>query len=229
MDLDSYLTEENLRLVVVGAGASALTVGLSMLLRRSLGWLLGAVAPLLALFASSWLSWTDPIGEWVVAWLVVGLLAGLGYERVGGGPFVAPLLLLGGLGGVWLAVPENNPALVVAGLVVGLALFGRLSDPGVGWGLSVAAAWAVVLGARDTGWSFVGGLLCLSPLVAVGLRTTLLSSVRGRLAPWPWLVAGGGAVSFAAARWVGVAPDASWARVAVVGAAAGALALLVRR
>lgn len=219
----------NVRLLVIGAGGGALTVGLSMLLRRSPGWLLGAVAPPLALFASSWLSWTDPIGEWVVAWLVVGLLAGLGYERVGGGSFVAPLLLLGGLGGVWLAVPENNPALVVGGVVVGLALFGRLSDPGVGWGLSVAAAWAVVLGARDTGWSFVGGLLCLSPLVAVGLRTTVLSGVRGRLASWPWLVAGGGAVSFAAARWVGVAPDASWPRVVVVGAAAGALALLVRR
>lgn len=228
MDLDAYLTETNLRLVVIGAGAGALAVGLTMLLRRSPGWLVGAVAPVLALFASSW-SWTDPPGEWVVAWLVLGLLAGLGYERAGGGSFVAPLLLLGGLGGVWLAVPENNPALVVAGVVVGLALFGRLSDPGVGWGLSVAAAWAVVLGARDTGWSFVGGLLCLSPLVAVGLRTTLLSGVRGRLAPWPWLVAGGGAVSFAAARWVGVAPDASWARVVAVGGAAGALALLVRR
>lgn len=229
MELDGYLTETNLRLVAIGAGAGALTVGLSMLLRRSPGWLLGVMAPVLALFASSWLSWTDPIGEWVVAWLVVGLLAGLGYERVGGGSFVAPLLLLGGLGGVWLAVPENNPALVVAGTVVGLALFGRLSDPGVGWGLSVAAAWTVVLGARVTGWSFVGGLLCLSPLVAVGLRTTVVSRVRGRLAPWPWLVAGGGAVSFAAARWVGVAPDASWARVVVVSAAAGALALVVRR
>lgn len=229
MDLDGYLTEHNLRLLVVGAGAGALTVGLSMLLRRSPGWLLGAVAPVLALFGSSWMSWTDPSGEWAVSWLAVGLLAGLGYERVGGGSYVAPLLLLGGLGGVWLAVPENNPALVVAGAVVGLALFGRLSEPGVGWGLSVAAAWTVVLGARVTGWSFVGGLLCLSPLVAVGLRTTLLAGVRGRLVVWPWLVAGGGAVSFAAARWVGVAPDASWARVVVVGAAAGLLALIVRR
>lgn len=231
-DLGDYATEANLRLFVIGAGGAVLAAALLGLLRRSPGWVVGVAGPLVGLFGAGWLDWPvpDPSVEWLVATVVVGLSAGHGFESVrSSGPgFVAPLLLLGCAGGVWLAVPENNPVLVVAGGMVGLAVVGRVTDPGVGWGLSLAVAWSVVLGARVTGWSFVGGLLCLAPLVAVGLRSWL-RGVRGWFPAWPWLVVGGGAVSFAAARWVGVAPDATWARVGVVGVGAGAVAVVWRR
>lgn len=228
IEFSGYLTEANLRLVVLGAGGAVLAVALLGLLRRSPGWLVGVVAPGLGLFAAGSLDWPDPTVEWLASAVVVGLLAGHGYEQVRSSPPVAPLLLLATVGGVWLAVPENNPALVVAGGVVGLALAGRVTDPGVGWGLATAAAWPVLLGARPFGWSFVGGLLCLSPLVAVGLRSWV-RGVRGWLPAWPWLVIGGGAVSSAAARWVGVAPDATWTRVGVIAVLAGVVAVVWRR
>ncbi len=225
-DLGEYFTESNLRWFVIGAGSGALAAGLVDLLRRRPGWLVGVVAPVVAFFASGWLDWPDPQLSWVVAVVVVGLVAGHGFEQVrSAGPgFVPPLLLLGCAAGVWLAVPENDPALVVAGAVVGLAVVRRTGDPGIGWGLCLALAWSAALGARVTGWSFVGGLLSLAPLVAVGVRSWLpgLRHRRGVLPTWPWLVISGGAVSFAAARWVGVAPDATWSRVALVSVGAGA-------
>ncbi|WP_436796300.1 hypothetical protein [Actinospongicola halichondriae] len=135
---------------------------------------------------------------------------------------------MGAAAGVWLGVPENDPVLIVVGVIVGLLAVGRHRDAGVGWGLGLALAWTVVIGSVDTGWSFVGGLLCLSPLVAVALRP-LVPAPRFSLAAWPWVVVGAWSVSLVAARWVAVAPDATWTRVVAVGAGAAALGLVVRR
>lgn len=230
LELDEYLTASNLRVLLIGAGAGALSVGLLQLLRRPPAWLAGVAGPLLALAATGWWEWPDPSLERLVAVVVVGLVAGAGHERLraAGRSFVAPLVLVACAGGVWLAVPENDPVAAVAGVVAGLAVVGRATSPGVGYGLAAAVAWSVLLGGGAGDWPFVGGLLCLSPLVAVALLSVSPWRRRGCLPAWPWLAIGSAAVAFASARWIGVAPDATWLRVAVVGAGAAGLAVVTR-
>ena len=224
-----YVTEENLRYLIVGGGAGALAVAVVALFRGRVAWLAGWLGPMLALFAAGWWAWpTSQATEGrVVAVLVVGLVAGRGYEALAGARHVSVLALLIGLGGVYLATPETSQTVVMIGVVLGLALAGAAGAPGIGYGLGVGAAGAVLLGSLIAGDSFAGGLLCLSPLVAVAV----VDAARrpGPLPAWPWFVIGSGGVSFAAARWIGVAPDATVIRMAVVAVAAVALAALTRR
>ena len=231
MVIATYLTEGNLRLLVVGAGAAALGAALLTLLRDRPRWIAGLLGPAIALFAIDWLRWPDPSPDLIrlAVAVVVGLLVGTAYERDAGPPFVAVLVLLASAGGVWLAIPENSPTAVVIGAVLGLVVSGVASAPGVGYGLGLALSWTVVLGARARGYSFDGGMLCLAPMAALPLVDVVRRGRRGLLAPWPWLVVGTAGLSFAAARWVGVAPDATWLRIALIGAGAAALAALVRR
>ncbi len=229
---DTYLTQGNLRLLVIGASAAALSIALVALLRGRPRWIAGWLGPALGLFAIGWLRWPEPSPDVVrvAAALVVGLLAGAGYERTTRPPQVAVLTLLAAAGGVWLAVPENSPVAIVIGVVLGLALCGAAVAPGVGYGLGLALSWTVLLGARTHGYSFDGGMLCLAAPAALSVVDALRRRGSGGWLPaWPWLVVGTAALSFASARWIGVAPDATWPRMAVIGAGAAALAVLVRR
>ena len=228
----AYLTEGNLRLLVIGASGAAMAVALVALLRGRPRWIAGWLGPALGLFAIDWLRWPEPSPDVVrvAATLVVGVLAGAGYERLTRPPHVAALTLLASAGGVWLAIPENSPVAIVIGAVLGLALCGAVAAPGVGYGLGLALAWTVLLGARTHGYSFDGGLLCLAPLAARPVVDALGRRRGGGWLPaWPWLVIGTAGLSVASARWIGVAPDSTWPRVAVIGAGAAVLAVLVRR
>lgn len=225
-DFSGYFRQQNLRLALLGAAAAALTV---VVLRKwpgraTSGWLIGAVANLLGLYMTNWHRWPDPVAWRLIAAVVIAALAGLGYEKLrlasSVRPWVPALVLLTCCGGVWLAVPENSPVIVVAGVIIGLLLSGQLYAPAVGYALTAAAAWSVLVGARSTGYSFDGGLLSFAPLAALPPVHLFRHRRRLRLPPWPWLVVGSSGVAFAAARWVGVAPDATWPRIAVVAAAA---------
>lgn len=228
-----YASEQNVRLLLAGAGSGALAVALLARLRTVRGEVLGLVAPALALFVTGWWGWPEPSGARLAAVVVLGGLAGLGYERLAAGrghDWLAPLVFLACCGGVWLGVPENSPVTALMGVVLGLAVLGRALDVGLGYGLGLALGWTVLIGARSTGWSFDGGLLALAPLAVVpALWRVVRGRGRGLLPPWPVYVATSGLLAFAAARWVGVAPDATWARVAVVGVGAATAAVVCRR
>lgn len=234
-ELGVYASPQNFRLLLTGAGAATLAVAALALVRsgRVGGLLLGALGPLLGLYITHWVSWPDPTAARLATALVVGVVAGAGYERLrsarGIHRGVPVLVLLASCGGVWLAVPENSPVLVVTGVTLGVVLCGRSMDAGVGYGIALAVAWSVLIGARPTGFSFVGGLLTLAPLVAVAVVSSLGRGRRWTIPAWPWLIMGSGAVAFAAARWIGVAPDATWLRVVVVGGAAALLAPVAGR
>lgn len=227
-DLGLYFTVENLRWCVLGVGSTTAAFVLTTLLRARPGLWLGFAAPVFSFFVGDWLAWPDPPRGWILAASIVGLASGYGFERLQtlGPRAVGPATLLACAGGVWLAVPENDPVLLVIGVLVGLASLGAMHHPGIGWGACLAVAWCVVLGARSVGWSFVGGLLCLAPLCAVGARTFFPPG--GWLPRWPWFAVAAGSVAFAGSRWVAVAPDASWLRVAIVAGAAVVLAVPVR-
>ncbi len=227
----TYLTAGNLRLLLIGAGAGALAVVAVAQFRARPRWLAGWLGPAIGLFAIDWLRWPHPAPgpARVVIAVVVGVLVGAGYERLGNRPFVAVLTLLAGAGGVWLAVPENSPVAVVIGGVLGLAVAGAVTAPGVGYGLGVAVSWTVLVGARLRGYSFEGGMLCLAPMAALPVVDAVRRGHRGLLPSWPWMVAGTAGLAFAAARWVGVAPDATWLRIGMIGVGAAALAGAVRR
>ncbi|MDZ7674079.1 MAG: hypothetical protein U5K30_03295 [Acidimicrobiales bacterium] len=220
MDVGSYLTAHELRLLVAGVGSGALVGAVARRIRWSPSWLHGYLAPALGLFVAGWWSQPDASVGRVMTAVVVGVLAGRGYDRLSMPTGGRAAVLLVALAGVWLAVPENDPAVVVAGAVVGLGVVGKVDDAGAGYGLSVAVAWTVVLGAGSTPWSFAGGLLGLAPLACVAVvpfrRSPQLPAVRG----WLWFLAGSGGVAVLAARWVGVAPAATWLRVGIVCAVA---------
>ncbi len=225
----AHVAAQNGRLLLTGAGAAALTVALLGWLRHRPRWMAGWVAPVVALFAIGWLQWPEAAaGTRIAVTLGVGLLAGAGVDRRSVPASVRVLALLAAAGGVWLAVPENSPITAVIGVVLGLVVVGGVVDRGGGYGLALAVAWTALLGARSTGYSFDGGLLCLSPLAALPVVDALRRG-RGWLAPWPWFVAGASGLAFAAARWVGVAPDATGVRIAVVAGGAALVAAVVRR
>lgn len=232
--LPDYVTEDNIRLLFVGAGATTLIATLLQRFRVGAWWLLGWLASVLGFFVARWLDWPDPPVHRLVPTIVVGALAAVGLERLRAfGASVADRTwtMLAICGAVWLAIPENRPIVVIAGAVLALALCRPRSDPR--WldsGFVFAISWAVLLGAHIRDFALVGGLLCSAPLVGAALVGALPGGRwRFSVSVWPWFIAGTAALGFASARWVGVAPDASWVRVGVIGASGLVLAAIVRR
>jgi hypothetical protein len=131
------------------------------------------------------------------------------------------------LGGVFLAVPENDQVLLVAGALAGVLLVGSVAAARVEVGVAVVGALAV-------SWTVAAGFVRspLSAAGAIGCYGLLLVwpalSVRVRTARYRALVAvmHVGLVLLAA-RWIGAAADATWARVAVLAALLAGLATVL--
>lgn len=220
------VVQDSVQAFLHGASAGALSVVLLRYPRIGSGLLTGAVAALIALATGN--MWGIPTGSGpqVGAVVTMAVAAGVGHERVRSRSrdAVADLALLVSLLGVWLAVPENGPAVLAAGTLGGLWLARERGRAWVGVGPSGLAAWAVLVGYVGREFALVGGLGCLSVLAAASIPLP----VRPLLAPWPWFVLANGAVAFASARWIGVAPGASWTRVGLVASAAVIASLLTR-
>lgn len=157
----------------------------------------------------------------------VRLLAdhGLGWRWVAAGSLVSAA-------GVWAGVPETGPAVLAGGVLVGLATCGTLTRarwaPAAGLGVAVALGWAALSGAAGRPWAAVGGALCTGAAPWFALRPLLPRLARLRR-PGPWLLVAHAALVVLAARWIGVEPDAGWARVAVVVVAGLAVAAATQR
>lgn len=218
-------------MLFIGAGSTALTVAALGRLRVTPAWAIGWVASGLSLFLTHLVEWPAAPARRLVPTLVVGFLMAVGLERLRSAGVAASVrlwTLLAVCGAVWLAIPENRPILVVAGAVLAREvsapeLGGRWADSG----FAVAVGWSVLLGAHIRDWAFVGGLLCAAPLVAIALIPPL--RLRWAVPAGPWLVVGTSVLGFASARWVGVAPDATLARVVTLSLGAVALAMSIRR
>lgn len=205
------LTVDNLRVLVSGLAVAALFTTTRI---RPVA--TGFAAPALGLFITrEWYRTDWGWSHWVTA-LAVGAMVGFGYERLARShrPTVAPATLLVCCGGVWLGVPENDPALALIGVVVGLVVFRRASDRRIGHGLGMFAVVTVVFGAVGRDHALVGGLVCLAPLAAVAV-TEWMPRPRWA-APPPVFLVGAALLSLVAARWVGVVPGAPWVRVGVL-------------
>lgn len=229
--LPEYLTEDNVRLLLVGAGSTALVAAALRRLRVGGAWVLGWIAAALSFFLTHWTDWPDAPARRFLPTVVVGLLSAVGLERVRRAGVSASARLwtmLAVCGAIWLAIPENRPVVVVAGAVS--AMFLLPTPPHGRWvdsGFAFATAWSVLLGAHVRDWALVGGLLCAAPLAAFAVVPR--RRFRFGLPSAPWLVVGTAVLGFASARWVGVAPDATVARVVVIGAGAVVLAAVIRR
>lgn len=174
------------------------------------------------------------VEAWVLA-AVVALAAGRGVVRLhgwAGGPSpVGSVLALVSAAGVWVAVPETSLVLVVAGVFVGAVSIGALSgDAGSGrWPSARTAvamvcglAAAVAIGAEGDRHALVGGLLCLTTFVVLGVHRPRPGSIRSvdALIAVPLH----GAAALVAARQIGVA--SSWGLALVAGPAVVVLAAL---
>jgi len=133
--------------------------------------------------------------------------------------------------GVWAAVPETGPALVVGGTLVGLVAAGVLTGarwaPGAGVGVAAALGWAALSGAADRPWAALGGAMCTGVAPWLALRP-VLPTPRWSGPPHPWFLAGHLALVIASARWVAIDPRPDWGRVAAV-AVGGALVAMAYR
>jgi hypothetical protein len=166
---------------------------------------------------------------------VLTILAGLGTVRILADPTVHWAWVATGalvsVAGVWAGVPEVGPAVVVGGVIAGLAVITALTRASwtrsAGLGLAAAIGWAALSGAAGRPWATVGGALCtgIAPWVAVLPRVRKLPS-RRRAAP-SFLAAHVILVSLAA-RWIGIVPHAGWLRVAAVAVAGLAVATTTR-
>jgi hypothetical protein len=131
------------------------------------------------------------------------------------------------LGGVFLALPENGEVLLVAGALAGVVLVGSVAAARVEVGVAVvgalAVAWTVAAGFARSPLSVAGALGCYGLLLSWPALTARVRSAR-------WLAGVAalhvGLVIFAA-RWIGAAADATWARVAVLAALLAGLATVV--
>jgi hypothetical protein len=231
-----YLTPENIRLGLSGL-AAGFVVGLVWRVVIRVRW--GGLPVVLAvLIAAHHTGRTDRF-RWDSAATVstfVLLLAGLGMAqlvaRFAIGSVWAAVGSLVSAGGVYVGVPETGPAVVVAGALSGLAaalaVTGSRWAPTAGLGMAAVLGWAAMSGAVGRPWAVVGGALCTGVAPWFGLRT-LLPTPRRQWRPGPWLLGAHVTLVILAARWIGVAPDAGWLRVAAVAAAGLAIAMATQR
>ena len=124
--------------------------------------------------------------------------------------------------GVWAGVPETGPAVLTGGSVAGLAVSGTLTRarwaPAAGVGVAAVMGWAALSGASGRPWAAVGGALCSGVAPSFALWPRLPIPTRWR-PPGPWLLVAHAVLVVLAARWIGVDPDAGWARVVILAAA----------
>jgi hypothetical protein len=226
-----YLTPDAIRLGLSGLAIASM-VGLTWRAAGRTRW--GMIPFVVAVFLAARLNhrsdWPRHQGI-VAAGALVLVLAGAGAARLLTDPaigwgWVAAGALVSALG-VWAAVPETGPALLVGGSLVGLTATAGLSRaawaPAAGAGLAAVVGWAALSGASGRPWAAIGGALCagLAPWLAV--RPLLPAPSRGWTAG-PWLLCAHAVLVLLAARWIGVVAHAGWPRVAVVATAGAAVA-----
>lgn len=134
--------------------------------------------------------------------------------------------------GIWAGVPETGPAVLAGACLSGLAASGALTRakwaPGAGMGLAAVLGWAALSGASGRPWAAVGGALCSGVAPSFALWPRLPVRVRSR-PPGPWLLVAHLGLVVLAARWVGVDPDAGWARVVILAIVGLGVAGVTRR
>jgi hypothetical protein len=234
-----YLTPEAMRLGLFGLAAGT-AVGLTWRLAGRARW--GAAPFLLAVLVSARLTGRSDWPNWdatTAAGAFVTLLAGVGAGRLLCGQlalgwgWVAAAALISAVG-VWAGVPETGPSLLAGGVVIGLSATAALTRarwaPMAGVGVAAIVGWAALSGAAGQGWATIGGAMCSGMAPWFALAPTLSTSCRCRSRkPGLWLLCAHSVLVLVAARWIGVAPDAGWGRVAVVAMAGCAVAVATGR
>jgi hypothetical protein len=221
--IGSYLTAENLRLGLTGLVAG-LSVGLVWRLAGRVRW--GGVPVVLAvLIAAQGTGHSDRVRWNAAVFFGAGviLLAAIGFAylvtNVAGASVGVTAGSLVSAGGIYIGVPETGPAVIVGGVLTGLA--GALVVtrsrwcPSAGAGVAVALGWAALSGATGRPWAAVGGALCTGLAPWFALRP-LLAHFRSGRPPGTWLLGMHVMLVFLGARWIGVDPDPGWFRVVVV-------------
>jgi hypothetical protein len=169
--------------LTVAATASAVVVVLARgrwLPGRTVGATTVAVALLVAIVVDRrWIEALSAERGMPERWLVLvgwGVLVGVGAARAArrdaSGLALPGLCAAAGVG-IWLGVPETSYAILAVGLIVGLAVGGRMISGTLR--PSGAAAMALLLviagsrGAVDIDQALVGAVLATAPLVALGV------------------------------------------------------------
>jgi hypothetical protein len=215
--------------LLLGGLAAGTAVGLIAARRGARCWGPAAVLTAAVWGAAATGRWDGPTGRSVELALAALVLcaAGAGTVVIAGTGrqawrWVAAGALLS-LSGVFLAVPETGPAVVAAGVTLGLVGAAVSTRSGIaplgGAALAVLVGWAALSGAVGRSSAVLGGCLCtgLAPWLALRGR---LPTDRWGLRPGWWLLAVHGALVIAAARWVAIAPTVQVDRASVLIAAA---------
>jgi hypothetical protein len=229
------LRSVEVQLLVGSAGAGA--VAAAMLLRRRgvvvvpLG--LGLAAAVNELFVDAFPSSISVPARYLAAStaaaIILAAAGGWPWRPASGPGWLAwPLPLVAGLG-VYAGVPETSYALLVLGVIAGIAVVGLTvrHDPGPGLcaGLAAAPVLGVVFGSVAIPQAFVGGVLACTPGLLLGFVVPPRSWIRGAI-----VVGLAGVTSLIAAR--GLAVERTWDDAGAVVAAVvvlNGLALVVDR
>ena len=163
----------------------------------------------------------------VAAVLVVGACGLAGYEHPDSVRWL-PAAAAASAITAWTAVPQNQVVLVVGGTVVALALMATVArEPATvlaSAALAGAIAFAALEGNSPTDLRRAGAVACLGLFVWWPIGRILRRAVElvvhdlPGIWPGPWIFSAHVTLAIAGARWVAVAPDATTARLVVLGA-----------
>jgi hypothetical protein len=234
--IDQYLTPDSFRLGLSGLAAGVL-VGIAWRVVGRVRW--GAAPFVLAVLVAARSNGRNDWPHWSTVLIAGGLvttLAAFGGARLLVDPSVrwewVAAGALASAAGVWVAVPETGPAILVGGALGGLASSSVVTrcawSPGAGFGIAAILGWAALSGAAGRPWAAVGGALCAGVAPWVALRPFLPTFSCGRHAGGV-LFAGHVVLVIAAARWIGVVPQAGWHRVMTLGFAGMAVGMAAHR